>query len=74
MLAVRGIYENGKIKLLEPIPFKKKAKVIITILDDILDQKESTPLNLFDDLVGTISVRKDGAVNHDEYIYSRENL
>lgn len=74
MLAVRGIYENGKIKLLEPIPFKKKAKVIITILEDILDQEDSTPLDLFDDLVGIISIKGDGSEKHDEYIYSRENL
>jgi predicted DNA-binding antitoxin AbrB/MazE fold protein len=74
MLAVRGIYENGKIKLLEPIPFKKKARVIITIIEDIFDQEDSTPLDLFDDLVGVISVRSDGSMKHDEYIYSRENL
>ena len=74
MLAVRGIYENGKIRLLEPIPFKKKAKVIITIIEDIFDQDDSTPLDLFDDLIGVISVRKDGSIKHDDYIYSRENL
>jgi predicted DNA-binding antitoxin AbrB/MazE fold protein len=74
MLAVRGIYENGIIKLLEPIPFKKKARVIITIIEDIFDQEDSTPLDLFDDLVGVISVRSDGSVKHDEYIYSKENL
>jgi len=74
MLAVRGIYENGMIKLLEPIPFKKKARVIITIIEDIFDQEDSTPLDLFDDLIGVISVRGDGSMKHDEYIYSRENL
>jgi len=48
--------------------------VIITILENILDQEDSTPLDLFDDLVGIISVKGDGSEKHDEYIYSRENL
>ena len=74
MLTVSGIYENGKIKLLEPIPFKKKAKVLITILDEIITEKKSVPVDLFDDLVGVVSKNKDGAKKHDEYIYNQENL
>ena len=31
MLSVKGIYENGKVRLLEPVLGKKRAKVIVTI-------------------------------------------
>ncbi len=34
MLSVRGIYENGKVRLLEPVLGKKRAKVIVTILEE----------------------------------------
>lgn len=40
MLSVKGFYNGNSIELLEPIPSQKKAKVIITLLDD----------DLFDDL------------------------
>ncbi len=70
MLSVKGIYEDGKVKLLEEIPNTKRVKVIVTILDkEEADQEEPDP-ELFDDLVGSISVREDGAINHDQYILS----
>jgi hypothetical protein len=34
MLAVPGLYEDGKITLLEPIPHLQRARVIITVLED----------------------------------------
>ena len=34
MLSVRGIYQNGKVSLLEPVPYKKKMDVIVTLLDE----------------------------------------
>lgn len=74
MIAVRGIYENGKITLLDRIPFKKKAKVIITILDEDMTEEKSVPLDAFDDLIGAISIREDGSERHDDYIYAKENL
>jgi len=74
IFSIHGIYENGKIKLLEPVPFKKKAKVIITIVDEIITEKKSVPLDLFDDLIGAISCNKNGSEKHDDYIYSKENL
>ena len=74
MISIHGIYENGKIELLEPIPLKRKAKVIITILDDIEPENNTVPLDLFDDIIGKISCRDDGSENHDDYIYSKENL
>ena len=73
MLSVKGIYENGKVHLLEPIPSKKRAKVIVTVLDEI-DREEAEAkeidVNLFDDLVGVINVREDGSIAHDKYIAS----
>ena len=73
MLSVKGIYENGKVHLLEPIPSAKRAKVIVTVLDEI-DREEAEAkeidVNLFDDLVGVINVREDGSTAHDKYIAS----
>ena len=39
MLSVKGIYENGQVRLLEPIPSEKRAKVIVTVLEE-LDHEE----------------------------------
>lgn len=33
MLSIRGVYENGNIKLLERVPKKGRFEVIITFLD-----------------------------------------
>ena len=35
MLSIPGIYEDGHVRLIEPIPSKKKANVIVTILDEL---------------------------------------
>jgi hypothetical protein len=35
MLNIRGIYENGQVRLLETIPEKKRFKVIVTILEEL---------------------------------------
>ena len=71
MLSVKGIYENGQVRLLEPIPPEKPAKVIVTVLEE-LDHEEGeekeVDVNLFDDLVGVINVREDGSISHDKYI------
>ena len=34
MLSIRGVYENGKIKLLERVPQMGRFEVIITFLED----------------------------------------
>ena len=34
MIAVPGLYEDGKITLLEPIPHLRRARVIVTVLED----------------------------------------
>jgi hypothetical protein len=70
MLSVKGIYKNGRVTLLEAVPpRKKKANVIVTILDEPEepDNKEDR-LALFDDLIGVIDVRKDGSAKHDHYL------
>jgi len=68
MLSVKGVYENGKVKLLEKIPNTKRVKVIVTILDNDENNQEELDPDLFNDLVGAISVCEDGAVNHNKYI------
>ena len=71
MLSVRGIYENGKVKLLEPILGKKRAKVIITILEELKETEagyQEVDINIFDDLVGAVSARENGSIKHDQYI------
>ena len=48
MLAVRGIFENGKLILNEKIKVSKPIKVIVTFLDDIKEsRKEVINLNQF---------------------------
>ena len=35
MLAtVEGVYENGRVTLLEPLPFSTRARVVVTVLPD----------------------------------------
>jgi len=67
MLSVKGIYEDGQVKLLEKIPHIKRAKVIVIVLEDEL-MEEDINISLFDDIVGAVSMREDGSVNHDTYV------
>jgi predicted DNA-binding antitoxin AbrB/MazE fold protein len=41
MITIKGEYENGQVKLLEQVPFKKRNKVLITFLDEEEDEEES---------------------------------
>lgn len=41
MLSIRGIYDGKEVKLLQPIPTKKKVNVIITLLDDDFPDKNT---------------------------------
>ena len=70
MLSVKGVYEDGRVRLLDPVPpRKRKANVIVTLLDEPAEpEKKECRLNLFDDLVGVIEARKDGSANHDQYL------
>jgi hypothetical protein len=73
MLSVKGIYKDGQIRLLAPIPSNKPAKVIVTVLEDLdqpEDKSDKVDMNLFDDLVGVIDARVDGSITHDKYLAS----
>ncbi|WP_353570488.1 hypothetical protein [Candidatus Albibeggiatoa sp. nov. BB20] len=56
MLSVNAIYENGQITLFEKIPSVKRAKVIITILEEDKQTQQDTNISLFDDIVGAVSL------------------
>jgi len=71
MLSVRGVYRDGKVELLESIPGLRQARVIVTILDDGPLAEEEGSLDALKDLVGAISVREDGAIGHDRYVYGK---
>jgi hypothetical protein len=75
MLSVRGIYEGGQVKLLEPVSYPKRARVIVTIVEEMEDaepEKRETDMNAFDDLVGMTDTREDGSVTHDQYLCSED--
>ena len=75
MLSIEGVYENGRIHFLEPLPFLKRAKVIVTVLEEmetLKDEYQETDINLFDDLVGVIDSCKNGSVEHDLYLYQEK--
>ena len=46
---VEGVYENGQVKLLEPLPGIVRARVMVTVLPDHLSELESqvSPLEPF---------------------------
>lgn len=48
MFSIKGTYENGKIKLLEPINIKEDTSVIITFLDHDIPFSTDTAQILFD--------------------------
>ncbi len=41
MTTVKGIYENGRIKLSEKVRFKTSKKVFITFLEDVPDENDN---------------------------------
>ena len=43
MMSIRGIYENGQIKLLEALPKSLRAEVIVTLLEDLPAKVPETP-------------------------------
>jgi hypothetical protein len=70
MIALKGIYELGEFKLIDAPPSINRSKVIITFLDDSFDEFLSMPFGFLDDLIGVVSEKKDGSVNHDSYLNS----
>ncbi len=68
MLSVKAMYEDGKITLLEKIPHIRRARVIVTVLEEEESIEQNVNITFFDDLVGAVSLRDDGSVNHDKYL------
>lgn len=72
MLSVHAIYEDGKVTLLEHLPEIRRARLIVTVIDPLpavaTDATREIAADLFDDLVGVIDVRADGAVAHDRHL------
>jgi hypothetical protein len=48
--AIKGIYENGEIKLLEPAPELIKSEILVTFLnnDELINSKERKPGGLLE--------------------------
>jgi hypothetical protein len=72
---VEGIYEDGKITLMETPQVNGKKKVMVTFLEDIaepsqveLGNVEDNPLFHLHEFAEHIGI-KDLARNHDHYIY-----
>ncbi len=68
MISVNAIYEDGKIQLLEDLPQIRRAKVILTVVEELPPSVPNADPALFDDLIGVVSVRDDGSRNHDRYL------
>ncbi len=70
MLSVRGIYQNGEVKLSDPVPvWLKQAKVIVTIIEETCEKDAGdADADIFDDMIGIINVREDGSDEHDRYV------
>ena len=75
MLSVHAIYEDGKVTLLEDLPAVRRARLIVTVIDQIPpEERDATgpaSVDLFDDLIGVIDVREDGATGHDRYLFGQ---
>lgn len=74
MTVVQAIYEDGHIRLLEPLRLSGKHTVVVTVLDDTKGEDCPYSFEVFDKLAGAISVRSDGAANHDRYVYAKGKL
>lgn len=68
MLSVNAIYEDGRITLLEKIPRVRRARVIVTVLEEDEPIEQNINISLFDDMIGVASIRDNGSVAHDEYL------
>ena len=62
---VEAVYENGTMKLAEPVPLPEGTRVRLTVVpaDEAYD-----PLAA---VIGTCEGPPDGAQNHDKYIYGK---
>ena len=75
MLSVHALYKDGKVTLLEDQPAVRCARLIVTVIDQILpEERDATgpsSVDLFDDLIGVIDVREDGATGHDRHHFGQ---
>lgn len=62
MLAVRGIYKDGKIMLDENVDFKKSTPVIVTFLEEKKNKREKPRQYKFSDLAGKLEWEGDPVV------------
>lgn len=51
MTTIKGVYENGKIKLLEEAPSKRNQKVLITFIDEDADDTRNISLSQSSDFL-----------------------
>ena len=61
MLSIRATYENGRLKLLDPVNIKEDTDVIVTFLDDDFQISMDSSLSTGDD--STIS---EASLNEDQ--------
>ncbi len=54
MLSVRGIYENGEVKLKEKIIVEKRVPVIVTFLEDMMEKEKPAKKYRYSDLAGRL--------------------
>ena len=68
MIAVKAIYEDGKVRLLEPFPSQGRRHLIVTILDEQTQDATGYRFDVFEPFIGATAARADGAEKHDAYI------
>ena len=74
-VAVEAIYEDGVLKLEQPVPFKEHARVRVTIEEDAAQapREDAPELGAWEGLIGCIeSGPTDVSEKQDEYLYRRE--
>ena len=71
MIALKAIYEDGKVRLLEPFPARGRRQLIVTILDEQTQDATDYRFDVFEPFIGATAARADGAEKHDAYIYDK---
>ena len=72
MIAVKAIYEDGKIRLLEPFQSRGRRQLIVTILDEQTQDATGYRFDVFEPFIGATAMRADGAEKHDAYICDKD--
>lgn len=75
MLRVKGVYEDGGIRLLEDVSWNEGAKVLVTVATEeetFVLKGEPLPPGFFDDLVGAAEGGPDDSEKHDLLILGVE--